>query len=177
MYPFANQEMAKYHRKDLMREAALEQALASAHRQVTMGNPIRKQFALFSNVLNTYNRRTFLSARPVVLQQIATVDPDFAEIKRDLQATLAALRRTDPVCEDTFIESFMQKLRNRVSHNGTVLLVQPSPLGRRLVLAMAFLCVLMPLAGIVLGVSQSILLGGCLLCLFGVGLTLILRLV
>src|ERR1700730_16900750 len=141
MYPFANQEMAKQHRKDLMREAALEQALAFAHRQDTMGNPIRKQLAFLPNRLNTHNRRTILSARPVVLQQISTLDPDFAEIKRDLQATLAALRRTDPICDDTFIESFMQKLRNRVSHNGTVpLLIQPSPLGRRLVLAMAFLC-------------------------------------
>jgi len=124
MHPVFTQEMAKQHREDLLRSAALEQAVLLLREQEN-SKGFRRIFA-FLELL--HDMSTFLSRRPVVIQRRRYSDIDFDEIKHELQVTFAAMRKAGSGCDEHFVEVFMRKLRRELPSAGELLLVKiPAP--------------------------------------------------
>jgi hypothetical protein len=110
MHPVFTQEMARQHREELLRRAALERAALHLSEQEN-SKGFRRVFA-FLEPLHDMSR--ILSRRPVVIQQRGYSDVDFDEIKHELQVTFAAIRKAGSECDDHFIEVFMRKLRSQI---------------------------------------------------------------
>jgi hypothetical protein len=172
MYPLWNQEMARLHRDDLQREAMAERSAASVNERGDLSDYM--DYARFSRLLD--NRTSSLYGRRVVSQQLTYSNMNLDEIKHALQTTLATIRAGSPEDDEQAIEAFMQKLKSQLPPPGELLLIiQPPTPGQRLLSILALLCVLMPLIGMMIGISQGILVGGSLLCLAVVALGLVLK--
>ena len=118
MHPVFTQEMARQHREELLRSAALEQAALHLSEQ--------ENSKAFLEPL--HDMSTLLSRRPVVIQRRWCTDIDFDEVKHELQVTFAAMRKAGSECDDHFIEVFMRKLRRELPSAGELLLVKiPTP--------------------------------------------------
>src|SRR5215469_841297 len=171
MHPVFTQEMAKQHREDLLRSAALEQAVLLLREQEN-SKGFRRIFA-FLELLHDIS--TLLSRRPVVIQRRWYSDIDFDEIKHELQVTFAAMRKAGSGCDEHFVEVFMRKLRRELPSAGELLLVKiPAP-GRRLLLAVVIAGILASSLGMMMGISQGILLGISLLCFVIVAAGIVLK--
>jgi hypothetical protein len=110
MHPVFTQEMARQHREELLRRAAIERtALHLIEQENSKG--FRRVFAFLEPL---HEMSTLLSRRPVVIQRRKYSDVDFDEIKHELQATFAAMRKAGSECDDHFIEVFMRKLRSQI---------------------------------------------------------------
>lgn len=124
MHPVFTQEMARQHREELLRRAAIEQAALHLIEQEN-SKGFRRAFAFLEPL---HDMSTFLSRRPVIIQRRKYSDIDFDEIKHELQVTFAAMRKVGSECDDHFIEVFIRKLRNKLPSAGELLLVRiPTP--------------------------------------------------
>ena len=179
MHPVFTQEMARQHREELLRRAALERAALQLSEQVTEGDP-RVPAPLRSTPAPTGLEplrvmSTLLSRRPVVVQRHRYSDIDFDEIKRELQVTFAAMRKAGSECDDHFVEVFIGKLRRELPSAGELLLVKMPTPGQRLLLAVVIAGILASALGIMVGISQSILLGVSLFCFVIVAVGIVLK--
>ncbi len=124
MHPVFTQEMARQHREELLRRAAIEQAALHLIEQEN-SKSFRRIFAFLEPL---HDMSTFLSRRPVLIQRRKYSDIDFDEIKHELQVTFAAMRKVGSECDDHFIEVFIRKLRRELPSAGELLLVKiPTP--------------------------------------------------
>jgi hypothetical protein len=124
MHPVFTQEMARQHREELLRRAAIEQAALHLSEQEN-SKGFRWVFAFLEPL---HDMSTFLSRRPVIIQRRKYSDIDFDEIKHELQVTFAAMRKVGSECDDHFIEVFIRKLRRELPSAGELLLVKiPTP--------------------------------------------------
>jgi len=169
MHPLLTQEMARQRREELLRAAAFGYAAFLIEQE----NP--KSLKLFGLLKPLQNRSTFLSGRPVIIYRKKYSDIDFDEIKHELQATFAAMRKAGSECDNHFIEVFMQKLRSDLPSAGELLLVKMPTFSQRLLLTIIVAGILVPLLGMILGISQGILLGASLFCLLVAAIGIILR--
>jgi len=159
MHPLLTQELARQRREELLRAATLGYAAFLIEQENS------KSFKLFGLLKPLQDRSKLLSGRPVIIHRQKYSDIDFDDIKHELQVTFAAIRKVDSECDDHFIEVFMQKLRNSLPSAGELLLVKMPTFSQRLLLAIIVAGILVPLVGMVIGISQGILLGVSLLCL------------
>jgi hypothetical protein len=124
MHPVFTQEMARQHREELLRRAAIEQAALHLSEQEN-SKGFRWVFAFLEPL---HDMSTLLSRRPVIIQRRKYSDIDFDEIKHELQVTFAAMRKVGSECDDHFIEVFIRKLRRELPSAGELLLVKiPTP--------------------------------------------------
>jgi hypothetical protein len=120
MHPVFTQEMARQHREELLRRAAIEQAALHLSEQEN-SKGFRRVFAFLEPL---HDMSTLLSRRPVIIQRRKYSDIDFDEIKHELQVTFAAMRKVGSECDDHFIEVFIRKLRSELPSAGELLLVK-----------------------------------------------------
>ncbi len=171
MHPVFTQEMARQHREELLRRAAIEQAALHLIEQEN-SKSFRRIFAFLEPL---HDMSTLLSRRPVFIQRRKYSDIDFDEIKHELQVTFAAMRKVGSECDDHFIEVFIRKLRRELPSAGELLLVKiPTP-GQRLLLAVVIAGILASSLGMMMGISQGILLGVSLLCFVIVAAGIVLK--
>ncbi len=171
MHPVLTQEMARQHREELLRQAAMERAALHLIEQEN-SRSFKRVFAFLEPL---HDMSTILSRRPVIMQRRKYSDIDFDEIKHELQVTFAAMRKVRSECDDHFIEVFMRKLRSELPSAGELLLVKiPTP-GQRLLLAVVIAGILASSLGMMMGISQGILLGVSLLCFVIVAVGIVLR--
>jgi hypothetical protein len=171
MHPVFTQEMARQHREELLRQAAIERAALHLIEQEN-SKGFRRVLAFLEPL---HDMSTFLSRRPVVIQRRKYSDIDFDEIKHELQVTFAAMRKMGSECDDHFIDVFMRKLRRELPSAGELLLVKiPTP-GQRLLLVVVMAGILASLLGMMIGISQGILLGISLLCFVIVAVGIVLK--
>ncbi len=161
MHPVFTQEMARQHREELLRRAAIEQAALHLIEQEN-SKSFRRIFAFLEPL---HDMSTLLSRRPV----------DFDEIKHELQVTFAAMRKVGSECDDHFIEVFIRKLRSELPSAGELLLVKIPMPGQRLLLAVVIAGILASSLGMMMGISQGILLGVSLLCFVIVAAGIVLK--
>jgi hypothetical protein len=171
MHPAFTQEMARQHREELLRRAAIERAALHLIEQEN-SKGFRRVFAFLEPL---HDMSTILSRRPVIIQRRKYSDVDFDEIKHELQVTFAAMRKMGSECDDHFIDVFMRKLRRELPSAGELLLVKiPTP-GQRLLLVVVMAGILASLLGMMIGISQGILLGISLLCFVIVAVGIVLK--
>ena len=171
MHPVLTQEMARQYREELLRRAAIERAALHLIEQESSKG--FRQILAFLEPL--HDMSTILSRRPVIIQRRKYSDIDFDEIKHELQVTFAAMRKMGSECDDHFIEVFMRKLRSELPSAGELLLVKiPTP-GQLLLLAVVIAGILASSLGMMMGISQGILLAVSLLCFFIVAVGIVLR--
>ncbi len=168
MHPLLTQEMARQRREELLHAAAFGYAAFLIEQENSKG------FKLFGLLKPLQDRSTVLSGRPVIIHRRKYSDIDFDDIKHELQVTFVAMRKVGSECDDHFIEVFMRKLRSELPSAGELLLVKVPTFSQRLLLAIVVAGILVPLAGMVIGVSQGILLGVSLLCLLVVAVGIVL---
>ncbi len=85
------------------------------------------------------------------------------------------MRKVGSECDDYFIEVFIRNLRRELPSAGELLLVKiPTP-GQRLLLAVVITGILASSLGMMMGISQAILLGVSLLCFVIVAVGIVLR--
>jgi len=171
MHPVLTQEMARQHREELLRQAAMERAALHLIEQENSKH-FRRVFAFLEPL---HDMSALLSRRPIVMQRRKYNDVDFDEIKHELQVTFAAMRKARSECDDYFIDVFMRKLRNELPSAGELLLVKiPTP-AQRLLLAVVIAGILVSAFGMMMGISQAILLGVRLLCFVIIAVGIVLR--
>ena len=171
MHPVFTQEMARQHREELLRRAAIERAALRLSEQEN-SKGFRRVLAFLEPL---HDMSTILTRRPVVIQRRKYSDIDFDEIKHELQVTFAAMRKMGSECDDHFIDVFMRKLRRELPSAGELLLVKiPTP-GQRLLLVVVMAGILASLLGMMIGISQGILLGISLLCFVIVAVGIVLK--
>lgn len=95
MHPFMNQELARHHQANLVREAACERALR-----------------------HTYRQTSSLSTQPVVSRQRSLSESDFAAIRRDLRSVLSEwCLEPGTARSEAVLDSFMGRLRRHLGYN------------------------------------------------------------
>ena len=114
MYPLFNQQLAKYHMRDLQCEAETARFAAQADEpESSSGHRYHSNFLRF-----WYNRTRFLYRRPIVLKEKHPEVLNLEEIKPALVATFSAMHDVGLVSEydDQFIEKFVQTFEYELAH-------------------------------------------------------------